>query len=74
MQQRPKATNLQVEYDKRARKMNSRLTDEVNRNVIVPGAIALKVRRPRNIYADEEQAGSPGPESIEISDGIEHVS
>jgi len=52
MQQRIPTKNLHVEYDLRTRKMNDHLNDEVNRNVIVPGAVRLKVKKPRNIYAE----------------------
>jgi len=72
MQQRIPTKNLQGEYDARTRKMNNRLNEEVNRNVIVPGAVRLKVKRPKNIYAEEEE-DQQASESFQISEGVEHV-
>ena len=72
MQQQIPTKNLQGEYDLRARKMNSRLNEEVTRNVIVPGAIKLKVKKPKNIYANEEE-DQQASESMQISEDIEHV-
>ena len=73
MQQRAQAKNLQDEYDRKAKKLSSKLNDEVNRHVIVPGAVRLKVKRPKNIYADEDETGQrEGSESVEIG-GVEHV-
>ena len=69
MQRRIPTTNLHGEYDLRARKMNARLEDEVNRNVIVPNAVRLNVKRPKNIYADEAENEQ---ESVEISEGMPH--
>ena len=43
--------------------MNARLDDEVQRNVIVPNAVRLNVKRPKNIYAEESQNE---PEPVQI--------
>ena len=53
VQARVPTKNLQGEYNLKARKMNGRLNDEVNKNVIVPGGVRLNIKRARNIYADE---------------------
>lgn len=55
MQSRVPTKNLHGEYNLKARKMNNRVNDEVNKNVIVPGGVRLNIKRARNIYADDDQ-------------------
>ena len=57
--------DLNDEYDRKARRMDARLSQQAAKHSIVPGGVKMKIKRPKDIYAKEEEKGED-PEPLDL--------